>query len=134
MMIVRSPPGRLVRISGTRNAPMNAIPKIMTGNMENEKLPNMVEWTRHSSFIIATKSSNMAILPDKREEVRGQVLASRGKFGNGPCVEQLSLVEDRKVRADLFGDFEDVGRDEDSPSVLHIRGKIFLDNVLHDGI
>jgi hypothetical protein len=67
-MMVRLPEGRVVLIRGTRNEPINAIPKIMTGKRANEMLPNIVEWTRHSSFTILVNSSNMAILPDEGEE------------------------------------------------------------------
>ena len=47
---------------------MNAIQKIMTGKSAKEMLPNIVEWTRHSSFTIATKSSSMGDPLHEREE------------------------------------------------------------------
>ncbi len=106
---MRLPAGSVERISGRRNEPMNAIPKIMTGKRAKERLPNIVEWTRHSSFTIAVKSSNMATLPDEREEEGGQVLAAGFQVGNGPGVEQFPLVEDRKLRTDLLGHLEDMG-------------------------
>jgi hypothetical protein len=46
------PAGSADRIRGSRNEPMNAIPKIMTGKRAKLMLPNIVEWIRHSSFII----------------------------------------------------------------------------------
>src|SRR5512136_907582 len=113
MIRVRLPAGIVVRIRGTRNDPINAIPKIMTGKRAKERLPNIVEWIRHSSFTMFLKSSNMAILPDKREEERGQVFVPCSQFGNGAGVEQRSLVDNRKPRADLLSNLEDVGRDED---------------------
>ena len=97
---------------------MNAIPKIRNGKRAKERLPNIVEWTRHSSLTMAMKRSNMATLPDEREEEGGQVLASCFQVGNGPGMEQFSLVEDRKLRADLLGHLEDVGRDEDRVALL----------------
>jgi hypothetical protein len=38
---------------------MNAIQKMRMGKSAKERLPNIVEWIRHSSFTIATKSSGM---------------------------------------------------------------------------
>src|SRR5512136_2942103 len=101
-----------------RNEPMNAIPKIRNGKRAKERLPNIVEWTRHSSLTMATKRSNMAALPDEREQEGGQVLAPGLQVGCGPGMEQLPLVEDRKLRADLFGHLEDVGRDKDRVALL----------------
>ena len=84
-------------MSGMRNDPMNAIPKIITGKRAKERLPNIVEWTRHSSFTIAVKSSNMAILPDEREEEGREVFAPCGQVGDLAGVEQCALVKDRKL-------------------------------------
>src|SRR5208337_3210204 len=97
MTSARLPEGSAVRIRGRRNEPMNAIPKIMTGNMAKEKLPNMVEWIRHSSFIMPMNRSSMAILPDKREEEVGQVLVSPCQLSNRPGMQQFPLVQDRKT-------------------------------------
>jgi hypothetical protein len=65
--------GNEVLIRGRRNEPIKAIPKIITGKRANERLPNIVEWTRHSSFTIFQKRSGIGILPHEREEKGGQV-------------------------------------------------------------
>src|SRR5512136_1568504 len=117
-----------------RNDPISAIPKIMTGKRAKERLPNIVEWTRHSSFTMLVNSSNMAILPDEREEEGGQVFAPCGQVGNGAGMEQGPLVEDRKPRTDLLGDLEDMGREKDRPARFDISRKVILDKVLHDRV
>src|SRR5208337_2978956 len=134
MRSVRLPAGMVVCIRGMRNEPMKAIPKIITGKSANERLPNLVEWTRHSSFIMFLKSSSMVILPDKREEEGREMFPPSGQVGNGAGMQEFSLVEDRKLRTDLFGHFEDVGRDEDRPAFLHVPDKELLDQVLHDRV
>ena len=64
-MIERLPTGSVFATSGMRNEPMNAMPKIRNGKRAKERLPNIVEWTRHSSLTMLVKSSNMMILPDE---------------------------------------------------------------------
>ena len=76
----------------------------------------------------------MAILPDEREEERGQVFVPCGQFLNAAGVEQCALVENRKSRADLLSHFEDVGRDEDRLTLPDIPRKVFFDKVLHDRV
>jgi hypothetical protein len=66
--------GNELLIRGRRNEPIKAIPKIITGNRANERLPNIVEWTRHSSFIMFQKRSGISILPDEGEEKGGKML------------------------------------------------------------
>ncbi len=50
------------------------MPKIITGKSAKERLPNIVEWTRHSSFIMFTKSLTMNTLLHEREEELVKVL------------------------------------------------------------
>ena len=97
---------------------MNAIPKIITGNMANERLPNIVECIRHSSLTIAMKSSNMVSLPDEREEELREVLAPSGQIGDRAGVQEFSLVQDGKCRTDLFCHFENMRGDEDGLAFL----------------
>ena len=47
------------KTSGIKNAPINAIAKIRTGNSAKFKLPNIVECIRHSSLNIALKIVNI---------------------------------------------------------------------------
>ena len=75
MMIAMYPGGTAARKRGRRKEPMNAMPKIITGKRANERLPNIVECTRHSSFIMFTKSLCMGILLHEREEESVEVLA-----------------------------------------------------------
>src|SRR5512145_2671851 len=133
-MRARFPAGIVARTSGRRNAPMNAIPKIITGNMAKERLPNIVECIRHSSLTMAMNSSNMVSLPDKLEEELREVLAPAGQFGNRAGVEQFPFMQDGKLRADLFGHLEDVRGDEDGVALPGIACKVILDQVLHDRV
>ena len=55
---------------------MNAMPKIITGKRAKLRLPKIVEWIRHSSFIILVKSLNMTVLLYKIEEEIIEVLVS----------------------------------------------------------
>ena len=92
---------------------MKTMPNIMTGKSAKEICPNMVEWSRHSSFIMRMKSSGMMILPDEGEEELGEMRSPSSQIGNRSCMEQFPRMQDRKRGTDLLGDLEDVGREED---------------------
>ena len=60
-MTARSPPGSSDLNRGSRNDPMKTMTKISTGKRANERFPNIVEWSLHSSFSMLVKSSNIRI-------------------------------------------------------------------------
>jgi hypothetical protein len=109
IITARSPVGSTVRKRGRRKEPINAMPKIMTGKRAKLRLPKMVEWIRHSSFIIFAKRLGMGDLLHNGEEEIVQVLLLCGKFCDCAVMEKFTLVQDRKFRTNLFCDPEDMG-------------------------
>jgi hypothetical protein len=75
---------------------MKVMAKIRTGKSAKLRLPNIVEWIRHSSFIMQVKRLAMVILPDKREEEIVKVLVILFESRNGSGMEEFSLVQDRE--------------------------------------
>ena len=113
---------------------MQAIPKIITGKRAKLRLPKIVEWIRHSSFIIQVKSLNIATLPHEREEEFVKMPVVLSEFCDPAGMEKFSLVEDCEPGADLFCYLEDMGGDEDGIAVLYVLGKVVFDFPLHDRI
>ena len=76
----------------------------------------------------------MAGFPNESEEEVAEVSPAICQISNRSGIKKSPRVKDRKSRAYLFGDLEDMCGDKNCSAMLHVSGKVLFHRLLGDRV